>query len=166
MGPLSRGIDYCRIPLGDEPFLTLAKYVEIDKAKLAASRDALSAMGIVEVRYSSRRGPRGGVRQVVKIAVRDDVTPFSAKKFDEARRDSRIVTLHSQSSMGDTHVGFHLVTAWNDESFCFLFDTPVSEGELAQSEPGSWTSTMEVLDHFRQHFTRPLRSDYTSPRGG
>lgn len=123
-------------------------------------------MGVVEVRYSSRRGPRGGVQQVVKIAVRDDVTPLGAKKFDEARRDSRIVALHSQGSMGDTYVGFHVVTARNDESFCFLFDTPVSESELAQSEPGSWTSTMEVLDDFRQYFTRPLRSDYTSRRGG
>ena len=172
MHALSAAVSYCRIPFGHEPFLSVAKYVEVDAPKNASARDALAKLEIVEILYGVRRGPRRRRKPVVRIALRDDVTPLTAKAFDDALAERRIVALNSQSSMGDVYISFHVVTRElreREDSFRFLFAAPcrISDQELSlASGEGSWSSVGEVLNDFSDHFTRPLPLVYTSGRGG
>ena len=172
MHALSAAVSYCRIPFGHEPFLSVAKYVEVGAPKIASVRDALAELGIVEIFYGVRRGPRGGRKRVVRIALRDDVTLLTAKAFDDALAERRIVAVNSESSMGDVYVSFHVVTRElreQQDSLRFLFAAPcrVSDQELPfASAEGSWSSVGEVLDDFSDRFTRPLPFVYTSLRGG
>ena len=162
LDPLSARVVYCRVPLGHEPFLQIHRYVQIEARAVNSARPALLEMGVVEVlRGGSVRGPRGGTKQVARIAVREDVSPLGAEEFAKALAQRRVLAIHAERSMGDSFVTFEVVkdAARGGGGFCFLFDAPcrLTDTELSfSSSEGSWDGAGAVLDNFRQHFTRPL----------
>jgi len=117
MDPLSARVVYCRVPLGNEPFLAIRRYVEVAAHSVKSMRAALLAKGVVEVlRGGNVRGPRGGTQQVTRIAVRDDVSPLGADEFGAALRQRRVLAVHVESSMGDRFLTFKVVTPAMGES--------------------------------------------------
>ena len=122
-------------------------------------------MRVVELlRGGTVRGPRGGIKQVVRIAVGDDVSPLGAGEFGEALEQRRLLAVDAERSMGDCFVRFEVVTRavrGSSGAFCFLFDAPcrLTDAEVSfNPSEGSWGWAGAVFDDFRQHFTEQLPS--------
>ena len=161
--PLSYRVSYYRVPLGREPFLLVRTYIEIDASKLGPAREILTGKGVIEVlRGGTRRGPRGGTKPVVRIAVREEVRPLTGSEFDAALEERRLLAVNSERSMGDCYVAFNIVTrgvSGHRDALRLLFDTPcrLMDDEVAFApSDGSWRAATEVLDAFREHFIRPF----------
>lgn len=129
LNPLSPRVAYCRIPSGSEPFLQIHKYFEGSPRSVAAVSNDLLEMGIVEtLRGGTIRGPRGGTNPVVRVAVREYVSPVSAAAYNAALRQCRVLAIHAGRSMGDSFVRFELPTRPVTETtaaVCLLFDAPL-----------------------------------------
>ncbi len=165
LDPLSARVGYCRVPLGHESFLQIRRYVEVDARAFNSARRALLEMRVVELlRGVTVRGPRGGDKQVVRIAVEEDVSPLSAGEFDKAIRQCRMLSVHSERWMGDIFIRFEVVRSVDPgitDGFCFLFDADcrLTDAELYfNPSEGSWDSAGEIIHCFRRDFTRPLVS--------
>ena len=163
--PFAAGASCYRTPYGAERNLTLRRYVEIEASEIPALRGALAAMGIVEVLHGGTRQTTGGEpTRVVRVVLRADATPLDEEEFSQAIKDRRMLDVTIERSIfGDPIVRFSVLTMneirVGGGSMRFLFDPPchLDDDEVSvASAYGCLQSAAEMLDVFREHFTRPL----------
>ena len=161
MDPFHARVVYYRTPFGPEPFLKIRSYVEL--ATGASARAALHGMDVVELlRGGTLPGPRGGRKSIIRVAVRADAEPLSAREIHVAVAHRRVLVICAERSVGDASLRFNIAADPNLEGggeLSLLFDEPcrLTDAEIAfDPTEGSLESTMAVIDHFRQHLVRPI----------
>lgn len=161
--PLHSRVLYCRIPFGNEPYLQIRAYIEVEASAFASARAALHKLEVIELlRGGTLYGPRGRAKPVTRVAVHEDATPLGAPQFHEAVAQRRVLTIHAERFMGDASLRLNIAAApvlKGSGELCLLFDAPcrLTETELSfDPAEGSLESTAEVIDQFRQQLTRPL----------
>lgn len=88
----------------DAPFLLVRKWVSVPAGRFRALRAELEAQGAVVFRHGTRRGPRGGVKPTMEVALTANVRPFSREAFGRAVEERRILGIRSERFMGDGYV--------------------------------------------------------------
>jgi hypothetical protein len=163
MNPLDARVVHCRIPFGNEPFLQIRAYIEVEASAFASARATLYDMGVIELlRGGTLYGPRGRAKPVTRVAVHEDATPLGAPQFHKAVAQRRVLAIHAERFMGDASLRLNIAAApvlKGSGELCLLFDAPcrLTETELSfDPAEGSLESTAEVIDQFRQQLTRPL----------
>lgn len=163
---------------GTAPFLLVRRWVHVPARRFEEARAELEAQRPVALRRGTTRGPRGGVRPTVEVALAANACGLTLEGLRQAVAEDRVLCIWSDGFMGDRYVymsalgpdpaGVYTDPARYERSHYFVFEPPcrLSDHDLPLGDVGGAHETADAFvdGYWGRYFSEPYPLPPEPPR--